>query len=141
LKSTPNETPNEMAGRHNGFVETLTVGEVAARVGLSAHTLRWYEQVGLVDPIARDGAGRRRYSDTDLTRLEFLTRLRTTGMPVREMRRYVQLARSGPSTEPQRQAILEAHRARVLARMAELRRDLEVINYKIDMYADSTGRS
>jgi DNA-binding transcriptional MerR regulator len=115
---------------------TLTVSEAAARFGLSAHTLRWYEQVGLVDRPARDGAGRRRYSNADLARLEFLTRLRTTGMPVREMLRYVELARAGSQTAAERREVLLAHRQRVLARMASLQRDLDVINYKIDMYAD-----
>jgi DNA-binding transcriptional MerR regulator len=115
---------------------TLTVSEAASRFGLTAHTLRWYEQVGLVDPVPRDSAGRRRYAEADLRRLEFLTRLRTTGMPVREMLRYVQLVRSGPQTTAQRRALLEAHRGRVLARIADLRRDLDVINHKIDMYED-----
>jgi DNA-binding transcriptional MerR regulator len=115
---------------------TLTVSEAAARFGLTAHTLRWYEQVGLVDPVSRDGAGRRRYTGTDLRRLEFLTRLRTTGMPVREMLRYVQLVRSGAQTAAERRALLEAHRRRVLARIADLQVDLDVINHKIDMYGD-----
>ncbi|HEV7897233.1 MAG TPA: MerR family transcriptional regulator [Planosporangium sp.] len=90
---------------------TLTVSEAAARFGLTAHTLRRYEQVGLVDPVPRDSAGRRRYAEADLRRLEFLTRLRTTGMPVREMLRYVQLTRSGPQTTAQRRALLEGHGA------------------------------
>src|SRR5437868_6651867 len=112
----------------------LTVSEAAARFGLTAHTLRWYEQVGQIDPPARDGAGRRRYAPDDLARLEFLTRLRTTGMPVREMLRYVELARAGSPTAAERRAVLLAHRDRVQARMAELQRDLEAINYKINMY-------
>jgi DNA-binding transcriptional MerR regulator len=116
--------------------ETLTVGEAAARFGLTAHTLRWYEQVGLVDPVPRDGVGRRRYAEADLDRLAFLTRLRTTGMPVREMLRYVQLVRSGAETTAQRRALLEAHRRQVLARIADLQEDLDVINRKIDTYGD-----
>src|SRR5947209_3706188 len=119
------------------MTDVLTVSEAAARVGLSAHTLRWYEQVGLVSPVGRDTAGRRRYGPDDVRQLDFLTKLRGTGMPVREMLNYVQLARSGPHTGPQRRALLEAHRRRVLARVAELQRDLEVINYKIDTYACS----
>jgi DNA-binding transcriptional MerR regulator len=114
--------------------ETLTVSEAAARFGLTAHTLRWYEQVGLVDPVQRDGVGRRRYAEADLNRLAFLTRLRTTGMPVREMLRYVQLVRSGAETTAQRRALLEAHRRQVLARIADLQADLDVINHKIDTY-------
>src|SRR5438067_13887482 len=76
----------------------LTVGEAAAKVGLSVHTLRWYEQEGLVNPIGRDTAGRRRYRAEDLDWLQLLTCLRGTGMPVREMRRYAELARPGAAT-------------------------------------------
>jgi DNA-binding transcriptional MerR regulator len=115
-------------------VTTLSVAEAAARVGLSPHTLRWYEQVGLVEPIARDGGGRRRYGPGDLARLEFLTRLRGTGMPVRDMLRYVELVRCGPHTAAERRRMLLAHRERVAARMAALQRDLDVIDWKIDNY-------
>ncbi|MEH1126050.1 MerR family transcriptional regulator [Micromonospora sp. CPCC 206061] len=113
---------------------TMTVSEAAERVGLTAYTLRWYEQEGLVEPVDRDSAGRRRYSDQDVGWLVLLTRLRRTGMPVRDMRRYAELARQGDRTLGARRALFEAHRDRVLARIAELEEDLEVLNYKIDVY-------
>jgi DNA-binding transcriptional MerR regulator len=112
----------------------VTVGEAAAKVGLSVHTLRWYEQEGLVEPVGRDTAGRRRYSHADLDWLQLLTCLRTTGMSVRDMRRYAQLARLGPDTVSDRLHLFEEHRKRVLARIDDLHRDLEAINYKIEMY-------
>ncbi|MEV4769597.1 MerR family transcriptional regulator [Micromonospora humida] len=112
----------------------LSVGEAAARVGLTAYTLRWYEQEGLVAPVGRDSAGRRRYTEADLNWLVLLTRLRRTGMPVRDMRRYAELARQGDRTWAARRALFEAHRVRVLARMAELEEDLKVLNYKIETY-------
>jgi DNA-binding transcriptional MerR regulator len=112
----------------------LTVGEAAAHVGLSVHTLRWYEQEGLVSPVDRDTAGRRRYRTEDLDWLRLLICLRGTGMPVREMRRYAELVRSGPSTVDERLTLFEEHRDRVLARIAELHRDLDAINFKIDLY-------
>jgi len=114
--------------------ETLTVGEAAARVGLSTHTLRWYEQEGLVAPVGRDTAGRRRYTEEDVGWLVFLTKLRRTGMPVRDMRRYTELAREGDHTLAERIHLFEQHRERVLARIADLQQDLGVINYKIDIY-------
>jgi DNA-binding transcriptional MerR regulator len=113
---------------------SLTVGEAAARVGLTTYTLRWYEQEGLVAPVGRDSAGRRRYTGPDLDWLLLLTRLRRTGMPVRDMRRYAELARQGDRTLGARRALCEAHRARVLSRMAELEEDLKVLDYKIDIY-------
>jgi DNA-binding transcriptional MerR regulator len=113
---------------------TVSVSEAAARVGLTTHTLRWYEQEGLVSPVRRDSAGRRRYSEADLGWLELLTKLRRTGMPVRDMRRYAELARQGDHTLAERVRLFKAHRERVLARIAELRADLDVINYKIEIY-------
>ena len=113
---------------------SLTVGEAAERVGLTTYTLRWYEQEGLVAPVGRDSAGRRRYTEGDVNWLLLLTRLRRTGMPVRDMRRYAELARQGDRTMGARRALFEAHRARVLARMAELEEDLRVLDYKIDAY-------
>jgi DNA-binding transcriptional MerR regulator len=112
----------------------LTVGEAAAKVGLSAHTLRWYEQEGLVAPVGRDGVGRRRYDDGDLDWLALLCRLRTTGMPVRDMRRYAELVRRGPQTVAQRRVLFEEHKARVLDRIADLQRDLAAIDVKIEIY-------
>jgi DNA-binding transcriptional MerR regulator len=112
----------------------LSVGEAAQRVGLSTYTLRWYEQEGLVEPVGRDSAGRRRYTRQDLDWLLLLTRLRRTGMPVRDMRRYAELARQGDGTLGARRRLFEQHRDRVLARIAELEEDLKVLNYKIDLY-------
>ena len=114
----------------------LTVGEAAERVGLTVHTLRWYEQEGLVDPIERDTAGRRRYCDRDLDWLRLLIRLRTTGMPVRDMRRYADMVRAGDHTMADRLRLFVEHRERVVARIAELQQDLSVIDIKIEMYAE-----
>ena len=114
----------------------LTVGEAAERVGLTVHTLRWYEQEGLVDPIERDTAGRRRYCDRDLDWLRLLIRLRTTGMPVRDMRRYADMVRDGDHTIGDRLRLFVEHRERVLARIAELQQDLAVIDIKIEMYGE-----
>jgi DNA-binding transcriptional MerR regulator len=113
---------------------TMTVSEAAEQVGLTTYTLRWYEQEGLVEPVGRDSAGRRRYTQQDLDWLLLLTRLRRTGMPVRDMRRYAELAREGDATLGARRRIFEAHRDRVLARIAELEEDLKVLNYKIEVY-------
>jgi DNA-binding transcriptional MerR regulator len=114
--------------------EPLTIGQVAELTGLSAHTLRWYERVGLLEDVARDAYGNRQYSRRDLRRLVMLMRLRTTGMPVSEMQRYAVLLREGPSTEPERARLLEDHRDRVLGHIAELHRDLDMINRKIASY-------
>lgn len=117
--------------------EPLTVGQVAELTGLSVHTLRWYERVGLLDDVARDNSGYRRYTTRDLRWLAMFMRLRATGMPVNEMLSYAELARQGNATETQRLELLEAHRDRVLSHIADLHRDLDVINRKIAGYQRS----
>ena len=118
-------------------MNAYTVGEVAEQTGLSTHTLRWYEQVGLLDPVDRDTGGRRRYAETDLARLGFLIKLRSTGMPVRDMVRYIDLVRRGPATVDERLAMLVEHRQRVLAQIEALTDDLKVIDRKIDIYSEA----
>ncbi|MGH3682173.1 MAG: MerR family transcriptional regulator [Natronosporangium sp.] len=113
---------------------TWSVSEAADRAGLTPHTLRWYEREGLLGPIGRDPVGRRRYTEADLAWLGLLTRLRRTGMPVRDMGRYAQLARQGEHTVPDRLRLFEAHRERVLGRIAGLQADLAAIDYKIELY-------
>jgi DNA-binding transcriptional MerR regulator len=115
---------------------TLSVGEAAAQVGLTTHTLRWYEREGLVAPVGRDAVGRRRYTEADLAWLRLLTRLRRTGMPVRDMHRYAELVRAGSHTAPDRLRLFQAHRERVLARIGQLRADLAAIDDKIRIYRE-----
>ncbi|MER8186545.1 MerR family transcriptional regulator [Kitasatospora sp. NPDC094015] len=111
------------------------IGEVAAASGLSAHTLRWYERIGLLEPVDRSYSGQRRYSDADLSRLAFLGRLRLTGMPVADMLRYVELVRAGDHTYDDRRELLVEHRAEVRQRLADLHATLAVLDYKIDLYS------
>jgi DNA-binding transcriptional MerR regulator len=112
----------------------ISVAQAAEAVGLSTHTLRWYEQEGIISPVERDAAGRRRYSPKDVKALTLVSKLRDTGMSVADMRRYAELVRLGPHTRRERRELLEAHRARVLDRIAALQRDLMTVNHKIDMY-------
>jgi DNA-binding transcriptional MerR regulator len=112
----------------------LTIAEVAALSGLSAHTLRYYERIGLLDPVARVHGGQRRYDAADLTWLAFLQRLRATGMPIRDMQRFAELRRQGEHTVPERLVLLEAHRDEVLERVSELQRDLAAVTDKITHY-------
>lgn len=118
----------------------ISVGEAATQVGLTAHTLRWYEQEGLVSPVDRDSAGRRRYRQQDLRWLRLLIKLRDTGMPVREMREYARLVRAGDATTGERLRMFLEHRERVLARVAELQRDLAAIDHKIEVYRERESR-
>jgi len=115
-------------------VEALGIRQMARQSGISAHTLRYYERIGLIADVARDAAGRRVYTDRDLSWVEFLTRLRLTGMPIRKMLEYTELMRQGAATEEARAALLEAHRTAVQQRIGELQAMSEVLDRKIAMY-------
>lgn len=112
----------------------MTIQEAAQRSGLSAHTLRYYERIGLIHSVGRNGSGHRDYAEEDLQWLLFLTRLRTTGMPIAEMCRYAELRRQGERTAGERRKLLERHRDRVRSKIAELAEDLEILDHKIDNY-------
>jgi DNA-binding transcriptional MerR regulator len=97
-----------------------TTRETADKCGLSQHTLRWYERIGLLNRVARTADGRRRYSDADLDWILLLSRLRATGMPVRDMLRYAEL--------------LEGHREHVRQALRQQRECLELLDHKISTY-------
>jgi DNA-binding transcriptional MerR regulator len=115
---------------------TLTISDAARASGVSAHTLRYYERAGLLDPIDRAESGHRRYAEEDLARIQFLTKLRSTGMPIRQIREYADLVRRGEDTEEARMAMLVAHRDAVRAELEETARHLELIERKIDFYRE-----
>ena len=115
--------------------EGLSIAEAARRTGVSAHTLRYYERAGLIiTSVDRTTGGRRRYRRLDLDWIAVCTRLRATGMPIKTIRRYAQLVSAGPGNEKERLALMEAHRADVTAKLAEIQRSLELIDHKIDVY-------
>jgi DNA-binding transcriptional MerR regulator len=113
----------------------LTIAEAAAATGLTADTLRYYERGGLMlRPIPRAASGHRHYADSDLTWIRLITKLRSTGMPIRDVRRYTELCRAGDGNEAERLELLRAHRQVVLARLAEVQDHLGAIDFKIGLY-------
>lgn len=133
-ETTADVVDENEVGRH-------PISEVAVRTGLSAHTLRWYERIGLLPHVGREAsrsggaqAGRRLYSERDLAFLEFVGKLRATGMPVADMIRYAELARLGDHTLAERHQILVDHREEVRARIRDLTACLLVLDHKIEFY-------
>ncbi|MEU9188174.1 MerR family transcriptional regulator [Streptomyces sp. NPDC048484] len=120
--------------------DQYTISEVVAFTGLTAHTLRWYERIGLMPHIDRSHTGQRRYSNRDLDWLDLVGKLRLTGMPVADMVRYAEMVREGDDTYTDRFELLEATRRDVRARIAELQDTLAVLDRKINFYADA-GRT
>ncbi|CAM5557387.1 MerR family transcriptional regulator [Streptomyces avidinii] len=115
-----------------------TISEVEARTGLTQHTLRWYERIGLMPHVDRSHSGQRRFTDKDLDWLAFVGKLRATGMSVADMVRYAELVREGAHTVGERRELLERTRREVRSRITELTDALAVLDYKIDMYAMKT---
>jgi DNA-binding transcriptional MerR regulator len=116
----------------------LTIAEAADRLGLTPDTLRYYERDGLLlTPVARATSGHRRYGAADLRWIELVTRLRATGMPIRDVRRYADLVRAGDGNEEERLAVLQGHRRAVLAQLAEVQQHLGAIDHKIGIYTDA----
>ncbi|KQR30906.1 MerR family transcriptional regulator [Rhizobium sp. Leaf155] len=118
----------------------MKIGELAKRSGLSAYTIRYYERIGLLPYADRDRSSRRDYDPEILIWIEFLGRLKTTGMPIRDMLRYAALRKQGDATVPERQAMLETHRDQVRDRVAELQQCLLVLDQKIAGYASEDQR-
>jgi DNA-binding transcriptional MerR regulator len=113
----------------------LSIAEAARHTGLSVHTLRYYERAGLVvTAIDRTAGGRRRYQQQDLLWITICTKLRATGMPIKTIRRYARLVSAGRGNEQERLALMESHRAEVIAKLAELQESLKLIDHKINVY-------
>lgn len=112
----------------------FTIQEVTRATGLSAHTLRYYERIGLIHPIEREENTRRLYTADDVGWIDFLLKLRATGMSIKDMQKYAELQRQGDETLPERVEMLKVLRANVEARMSELTEHLQLVCYKIDIY-------
>jgi DNA-binding transcriptional MerR regulator len=115
--------------------DKLTIQEVAKATGLTPHTLRYYERIGLIHPINRDENTRRIYTADDVGWIDFLLKLRATGMSIKDMQRYAELQRQGDETLPERVEMLKSLRDKVESHIEEMNEHLKLIHYKIDYYS------
>ena len=126
--------PSDDVGPANGpGAAGWDIATTADHLGVSAHTLRYYERIGLVQ-VERDASGYRRYDAAGVRRLVFLTRMRTSGMSIRDLQRYVDMVEAGRDTVPERLTLLTEHRDGLRARIDELRLALAATEYKIATY-------
>jgi DNA-binding transcriptional MerR regulator len=129
-----------------GLEQQLSIGDVARRTGLSVHALRFYEREGLLlsQHVARGTGGRRRYGPEDVKWLGICTKLRRSGMPLAEIRRFAELVREGPGNEQQRLELLREQQRRVKSQLTELEECLRIISRKVGVYeehvADGTAQ-
>lgn len=112
----------------------LRIGELARLSGRSVYTIRWYEAQHLMPGAARDGAGRRMFSQAHVEWLGLLDRLRASGMSIRDMQAYARLVRQGKPALAECRRLLQAHREKVEQRAADLRQALALVDRKIALY-------
>jgi DNA-binding transcriptional MerR regulator len=112
----------------------MQISELSEKFDISPDTLRYYERVGLIPPVHRSKSGLRDYDESDVRWVEFIKCMRSAGLPIEQLAKYVQLFPLGEATVEARKQILMDQRDQLLARMAELQRTLDVLNYKIALY-------
>ncbi len=121
--------------------DTLTIQQAVVVTGLSAHTLRYYERAGLMqEPVGRhDANGYRYYSQQDISWIGFIKCLRTTGMQIRDIRRYTELMRQGEETITERMQLLREHQNRIEEHLNEVEKYFSAITAKITCQIQQGG--
>jgi MerR family transcriptional regulator, aldehyde-responsive regulator len=114
----------------------MKIAEVSERYEISADTLRYYERIGLIQPVNRNGNGIRDYSEADVNRVEFIKCMRSAGLPIDALIEYIGLLQQGDSTIEARKDILIEQRVLLIGRMKEMQKTLDVLDYKISLYED-----
>lgn len=114
--------------------KVYTIGEAAAALGMPASTIRYYDKNGLFPDMTRSQGGIRVFTEDDLEWARFIERLKVSGMPIREIRRYIDLYQKGDSTIEERRRIVNERREAILRQMEDLRLSLDFITYKCWYY-------
>ena len=112
----------------------MSIGELSTASGLSTHALRYYEKLGVLKPADRAASGHRQYRADAVAWLDFVLRLKITGMPLAEIRRYAQLRADGDATLQPRLTMLELHRTRLASNISELSENLAALDSKMKTY-------
>jgi len=112
----------------------MKIAEVSERFEISSDTLRYYERIGLIPPVNRNGSGIRDYNELDTRRVEFIKCMRSAGLPIEVLIEYMDLVQQGDSTVEARKEILKQQRAQLAARMDEMQETLDLLDYKIEVY-------
>ncbi len=111
-----------------------TVKQMAEMMGLTAYAVRYYDNAGLIPEVGRSGGNSRLFSDYNLAWLKIVHCLRSTGLPIAEVRRYIQMCREGDSTIPERAALIAEQERKLRAQLDELNRQMEILQYKKRYY-------
>lgn len=112
----------------------MKIAEVSEQYGISPDTLRYYERIGLIQPVNRNESGIRDYNEADMKRVEFIKCMRSAGLPIEVLIEYVGLVQQGDGTIEARKEILKKQRNLLAARMAEMQKTLDLLDYKVEVY-------
>ena len=115
----------------------MKISEVSERSGISPDTLRYYERIGLLPPVNRNESGIRDYSELDVRRVEFVKCMRNAGLPIEVLIEYYGLVQQGDQTIEARKEILIEQREKLVAKMAEIQKTLDLVAYKINVYENA----
>lgn len=115
----------------------MKIAEVSERYGLSSDTLRYYERVGLIPPVNRNGSGMRDYNELDIRRVEFIKCMRSAGLPIEVLIDYMELVQQGDRTIEARREILIEQRDQLAERIQEMQKTLDLLNHKIQVYENA----
>ena len=112
----------------------MKIMEVSEQYGISSDTLRYYERIGLIPPVNRNGSGIRDYTELDIRRVEFAKCMRSAGLPVEVLIDYIGLVQQGDKTIEARKEILMEQRELLVSRMAQMQKTLDILDHKIEVY-------
>jgi DNA-binding transcriptional MerR regulator len=115
----------------------MKIAEVSERYGISTDTLRYYERVGLIPHVNRNGSGIRDYNDLDIRRVEFIKCMRSAGLPIEVLIDYMELVQRGDRTIEARKEILKEQRDLLVERIQEMQTSLDLLNHKIQVYENA----
>jgi DNA-binding transcriptional MerR regulator len=115
----------------------MKIAEVSERYGVSSDTLRYYERIGLIPPVNRNGSGVRDYNELDIRRVEFAKCMRSAGLPIEVLIEYIGLVQHGDQTIETRKEILIEQRELLLSRMKEMQKTLDLLDHKIEVYENA----
>jgi DNA-binding transcriptional MerR regulator len=112
----------------------MKIAEVSERYEISSDTLRYYERIGLIPHVTRNGSGIRDYNDLDIRRVEFIKCMRSAGLPLEVLIEYMELVQQGDKTIEARKEILKEQRDLLEGRLKEMKKTLDLLNHKIQVY-------
>ncbi|MFC6323055.1 MerR family transcriptional regulator [Companilactobacillus baiquanensis] len=123
------------------MLKTFSIKEVAKKFDLSISTIRYYDKRGLLPFVAKNAAGYRIFTETDLNLIKTIVCLKNTGMSINNIKTYIELVMAGPSSIDERKKLLLNHRRQVLQEQQVLADNLREVDFKIKKYESPDAES